>query len=179
MKTLITSLSTILILSFIISGNIFAQPKHKFHKKIFKENVFEKLNLTEEQENKISDLRTVHQKEMIDLKADLKKKMIDMRDLRNNSDLKRSELISAVESMNAIKNQITLAVANHRMDVFELLNDDQKKIWQEHKPFRELFKMKFKGRGFGHEDFGFNEFDPEPNFDNDEGEFEIEGETED
>jgi hypothetical protein len=111
---------------------------------------------------------------MIDLKADLQKKMIDMRDMRNNSDLNRSDLIIAVESMNAIKNQIALAVANHRMDIFELLNDDQKKIWKDHKPFREHMKMKFKGRGFGHDEFGFNEFDPEPNFDNDEDESEIE-----
>jgi len=104
MKNLLTSLSTIILLSFIISMNGFAQPKQKFHKKDFKENIIEKLNLSEEQQDKFSDLRTTHQKDMVDLKADLEKKMIDMKELKKNPNLSRTEMISAVENINTIKN---------------------------------------------------------------------------
>src|SRR4030066_2239009 len=112
MKSLITSFSIVLLLSFIISGDGFAQPKQKFQKRFFKENMIEKLNLNEEQENKISELRAAHQKGMIDLKAELEKKMIDMRELNEQTDLKRAELISTVESINSIKNKIAIAMAN-------------------------------------------------------------------
>ena len=146
MKNLLTSLSTIILLSFIISMNGFAQPKQKFHKKDFKENIIEKLNLSEEQQDKFSDLRTTHQKDMVDLKADLEKKMIDMKELKKNPNLSRTEMISAVENINTIKNKMAITQANHKMDVLELLNDEQKKIWLEHKPMRDHMKMKFKER---------------------------------
>lgn len=173
MKTLIIALGTLFLFSMVS----FSQPKQKFHKRDFKENIIEKLNLTEEQKDKISDLRTSHQKEMIDLKADLQKKIIDMRELHKNQNLTRKEMLSAVESINTIKNQISIAKVNHGMDMFELLTAEQKKIWQEHKPFRDHMKMKFKERRFGHNEFGFNEFDPEPLFDNDEEESEVEVEN--
>ncbi|OGU72158.1 MAG: hypothetical protein A2V93_08670 [Ignavibacteria bacterium RBG_16_34_14] len=170
MKSLITSFSIVLLLSFIISGDGFAQPKQKFQKRFFKENMIEKLNLNEEQENKISELRAAHQKGMIDLKAELEKKMIDMRELNEQTDLKRAELISTVESINSIKNKIAIAMANHKMDVLEILNAEQKKIWLEHEPFRDHMKMKFKERRFGFGRFGCCEFGPPPHFDNDEPE---------
>jgi len=170
MRTLITSLTTILLLSFIISGDGFAQMKQKFQKRIMMhENMMEKLNLTDEQNDKLSDLRTAHQKAMIDLKSELQKKMIDMRDLKDNADLKRADLISAVESINTVKNKIAISMANHKMDVFEILNAEQKKVWLEHEPFRNHMKMMFKGRGFGPGRFGCCEFGPPPfNFDYDE-----------
>ncbi len=168
MKALIIALGTFFLFSLVS----FSQPKQKFHKKDFKENITEKLNLSEEQENKISDLRTAHQKEMIDLKADLEKKMIDMKELKKNQDLSRTEMISAVENINTIKNTMAISQANHKMDVLELLNDDQKKIWLEVEPMRDHMKMKFKERKFEHGRFGSDEFKHPPHFDDDEPESE-------
>jgi Spy/CpxP family protein refolding chaperone len=87
-----------------------------------------KLHLTDQQISKIKELRSEHMKKMIDLKADLKKTMIDLNELRNKDNFTRQDVISGVEKMNKIKNDITLAKANHRMDVWELLTPDQKKI---------------------------------------------------
>jgi hypothetical protein len=36
------------------------------------------------------------------------------------------------------------------MDVYEILNDEQKKIWREHEPFRDNMKMGFKKGDFGY-----------------------------
>jgi Spy/CpxP family protein refolding chaperone len=149
MKTLILSLVTLFLVTSI-NSTTFAQPKQKFHKKMFKERMIEKLNLTKEQGDKISDLRSDHQKKMADFKAELEKAKIDMRDLRDNSDLSRAEMISAVEKVNNIKNKMALERTNHRMDVYELLNDEQKEIWREHEPFKDNMKMGFKKGDFGY-----------------------------
>jgi Spy/CpxP family protein refolding chaperone len=152
MKSLILVITAIVLLTLVNPADGFAQPKQKFFGKHHKGNVIEKLNLTEEQEEKISSLRAAHQKETIDLRANLEKKMVDKRELKRNSNLTRSELISTVEEINNIKNQIAIAKANHRMDVFELLNDEQKKIWQEHEPMRDHMKMKLKEKRMNRQD---------------------------
>lgn len=148
MKTIIGSLIALfMIASFFSTVN--AQPKHKFHKRAFEEKMIDQLNLTEEQETKISDLRSVHRKKIVDFKAELEKAMIDMKDLRDNEDLSRDKMISSVEKINSIKNKMALEKANHRMDVYEHLTDDQKKIWREHEPFREQMGRKFDGNDSG------------------------------
>ena len=163
MKKLMFILSTILLFSFINPGDGFAQSKQKLYGKNFKENMIEKLNLSSEQKDKISELRTKHQKEMVDLRAELQKKMIDKRELRN-SDLTRSELLSSVNGINGIKNQIAIARANHQMDVYELLTPEQRKIWQEHEPMRDHTRMKFNHKRFEHDGFGRGQSGP-PDFD--------------
>jgi Spy/CpxP family protein refolding chaperone len=154
MKKLIYVLSLSLLFPLLISENGFAQPKEKF-KKDFHENMFEKLNLTDQQKDKISDLKSKNEKEMIDLNAELKKKMVDMKDLRKNPNLTRAELVSAVKELNGIKDQVAVARANHKMDLYEVLTPEQKKIWQENKPMmRDHMKMKFRDRKFDHGVFG-------------------------
>ncbi len=150
MKNLVIVLSALILFSFANISDGYAQQREKFKKGQFKENIIEKLKLTEEQQDKISTLRSKHQKEMIDLKAELEKKMVDIRELKENTDLKRAELISAVEGISTIKNKMAIAQANHKMDVLEILNAEQKKIWLEHEPFRDHMKMKFKEGKFGH-----------------------------
>ncbi|RPI69893.1 MAG: hypothetical protein EHM47_13100 [Ignavibacteriales bacterium] len=113
------------------------------------ERPIEKLNLTEEQENKISDLRTNHQKKMTDYKAELEKAKIDMRDIRNSSGVSRNNLISAVEKMNDVKNKMAVERINHHMDVYELLNDEQKEIWREQKPSRDHQGFGFRNKSNG------------------------------
>ena len=108
-----------------------------------------------QQKDKITDLRSKNQKEMIDLRAGLKKKEIDMRDLRKDPNLTRDGLISEVKEINGIKDQIAIARANHQMDIYEVLTPEQKKIWQKNKPMmRDHMKMKFRDRKFDHGGFG-------------------------
>lgn len=148
MKSIIYSLAILLLFASVCT-TILAQPRQKFHKKYYKERIIEKLNLTDDQENKISGLRTKHQKKMADLKAELEKAKIDIRDLRDNSDLTRTEMILAVESINTIKNTMALERANHKIDVYELLTNEQKQIWKEHEPFGNRMGLGFGNKGFG------------------------------
>lgn len=91
-------------------------------------HIKDKLKLTDQQVSKIKDLRTEQMKKMIDLKADLKKSMIDLKEIRMKDNFTRQDIIAGVEKMNKIKNDMALAVANHRMDVWEILTPEQKKI---------------------------------------------------
>ena len=93
-----------------------------------KMNFMKKLNLTDQQKEKIADLRISFQKQMIDLRADLQKSKLDLKALRLNDNLSRADVTAAVEKINKNRDAISLAVANHMMDVYEILTPDQRKI---------------------------------------------------
>jgi Spy/CpxP family protein refolding chaperone len=91
----------------------------------------EKLHLTDQQVSKIESLRSEHMKKMVDLKADLKKNMIDLKSIREKDNFTRADVISGVEKGNKIKNDMTLAKANHLLDIWETLTPEQKKLVKE------------------------------------------------
>jgi len=93
--------------------------------------MMEKLNLTAEQQDAIEKLMIAHQKQMVDLKANLEKKKLDLKELQLNTGYTRDEFLSKVSAINEAKNKIALAMANHKMDVYELLTDDQKETFNE------------------------------------------------
>ena len=97
------------------------------HKKFMRE----KLHLTDQQAAKIESLRSEHMKKMVDLRADLKKSMIDLKSMRDKDNFTREDIIAGVEKTNKIKNDIALAKANHKMDIWELLTAEQKKLVKE------------------------------------------------
>jgi Spy/CpxP family protein refolding chaperone len=97
------------------------------HKKFMRE----KLNLTDQQVSKIESLKSGHMKKMIDLKAELKKSMIDLKSIRDKDNFTREDIIAGVEKANKIRNDMALAKANHRMDVWETLTPEQKKLVKE------------------------------------------------
>jgi Spy/CpxP family protein refolding chaperone len=112
-----------------------------------RQRIHDKLNLTDEQEDKVESLRIEHQKKMIDLRATLQKARLDSKDIRSNKNISRSEVISSVEKLNKIKNEISLAAANHRMDVYETLTPEQQEIWKDLKKDFSRKDMKFKRHG--------------------------------
>ena len=91
----------------------------------------EKLHLTDQQVSKIESLRSEHMKKMVDLKADLQKNMIDLKSIREKDNFTRADVISGVEKSNKIKNDMSLAKANHLMDIWETLTPEQKKLVKE------------------------------------------------
>ena len=95
----------------------------------YRGRIEERLNLTEEQSEKIEALKLDHRKEMIDLRADVEKKQIEIQELKNNPDYSRDDFLKKVNDINSVKNKIELARANHQMDVYQLLDADQKKEW--------------------------------------------------
>jgi Spy/CpxP family protein refolding chaperone len=129
-----------LVVSFVMDTS--AQNR-KFKRGDYGHRMIENLNLTDDQQTKVDDLRIKHQKEMIDLRSDLDKARLDVRELKNKKDFNRSDLLSLTEKMNNIKNKIALARTNHQMDVYELLDDKQKEEWKDFRPMGKEKRMGF------------------------------------
>jgi Spy/CpxP family protein refolding chaperone len=122
------SFTLILFLSFTI-WNIAQQKDKSWDGQQRHERFAEKLNLTEEQQSAIEQIRINNQKEMIDLKSDLERKKLDVKELKTSGNYSRDEFINLVEAVNNSKKNITLSKANNMMDIYELLNTEQKKTF--------------------------------------------------
>jgi Spy/CpxP family protein refolding chaperone len=128
MKTKIFSLVLVISLIGIYTGTAYSQKKSMPQKGFLKARLIEKLNLTDEQKSKIEDLRITHQEKMIDLKANLEKKILALKELRVKGNIDRNSVIAAVKDINQAKDEIALARANNIMDIYETLTPDQQKI---------------------------------------------------
>lgn len=93
--------------------------------------IHDKLGLTEEQEAKIEDLRFDHQKEMIELRAELEKKELELQELKSKGNYTRDEYVAMTEEIMKVRNRMGMTKANHQMDVYELLDPSQKKTWND------------------------------------------------
>ena len=134
MKNNLLSIVTIIFL-LITSQNIFAQEMPRHNKERHQFSIFQKLNLTDTQKDQITNLRLNNEMNMVDLKANLKKKKIEMMELKNNGIYTREQYISQVEAINQAKNRIAISKANFQMDVYQLLDDTQKVEWNKHSQF--------------------------------------------
>jgi Spy/CpxP family protein refolding chaperone len=115
--------------ALLISQDLFAQEMMVHKRDGNKMQIHQKLNLTDEQQVKVEALRFSHQKEMIDLKANLEKKKLDIAELKSKGNYTRDEFLSKTNEIISARNKIALSMANHQMDVYQLLDENQKKEW--------------------------------------------------
>lgn len=121
-------MTLVVVIPLILSNNIFAQGKIQ-QKEQFQKQMHQQLNLTDEQQTKVDNMKFTHQKEMIDLKATLDKKELELRELKNKGNYTRDEYLNKVNEIISARNKIALSVANHQMDVYQILDENQKKEW--------------------------------------------------
>lgn len=137
-------LAIVAIIALSIFTDSFAQMERMKMRDKMRYQMEEKLNLSDSQKAKVEELRVNHQKKMIDLKANLEKKKVELKSLRNSDKLNRSDFVKLTKEINEIKNSMAVERANHHMDIYELLDNNQKKIWREMRPgaMREGKRMK-------------------------------------
>ncbi len=126
-SSLIGGLITALVIT--VAVNFYPQQTDTTRGESFHGRMFEKLNLTDDQKDKIEQLRLKNQEEMIDLRADMQKKRLAVKELQQKGNYSRSDYLNLVNDLNASRDKIALARANHRMDVYEILTDQQKEIF--------------------------------------------------
>ena len=120
------------LLSFLIviaGAFTFAQKQRENRGENKRERIIEKLNLTDEQQTQIGEIRFAHQEKMIDLKADVEKKKLGLKELQSSGNFTREDYIAKYEEKISAQNKIKLGKANHHMDVYELLDAEQQKTW--------------------------------------------------
>ncbi len=147
MKKLSLSIGLILAVMIAASVNLYPQQMNKSRGENFRGRMFEKLNLTDDQKAKIEDLQIQHQKAMIDLHADLQKKRLDMKELIHKGNFSRSDFLNITNEINAARDKIATARANHMMDIYSLLTDQQKKIFSEMPMMRGDRSRNMDGKG--------------------------------
>ena len=128
MKNLIFVLSILFVIT-TFNQEVYSQKRMHRNTENFQMNMREKLNLTDEQLNKIENLRLSHQEMMIKLRTDLELKELEMRKIKSSDKMSRGEVIRITKEINAIKDEMALVRANHQMDVYDNLDENQRKIW--------------------------------------------------
>lgn len=121
---IVISILSVLVISHFLFAQEMRQERERDQLKIH-----QNLHLTEEQQEKAEVLKLTHRKEMIELKANLEKKEIDMAELKNKGNYTREEFLNKVNEIISARNEIAISLANHQMDVYQLLDDTQKKEW--------------------------------------------------
>ncbi len=146
-KLNLVGITVILFIALISTQFVYGQMERRgMHQGSLHKMMMEKLNLTDSQQEAIQELRFNHQNEMIDLKADLEKKKLAMQELKSRGNYTRDEFLNKIKSISNAKEKNALAMANHKMDVYELLTDEQRKIFNEMRdhPRHNMKKKKHK-----------------------------------
>jgi Spy/CpxP family protein refolding chaperone len=128
-----------------LSQEAYSQKGDNPKSKNFRMNLKEQLNLSEDQEKKIEALRLTQEESMIKFRSDLELKELEIRKLKSTDKFSRGEMINLTKEINAIKNDMALTRVNHQMDVYELLDESQRKIWLDKQD--QFGNMKHRMRG--------------------------------
>ena len=139
------TLIIITLLSFLIviaGAFTFAQKQRENRGENKRERIIEKLNLTDEQQTQIEGICFTHQKIMIDLRADAEKKDLGLKELQSTANFSRSDYITKVEEVISTENEMKVERANHHMDVYELLDTEQRETWTKMKQMKQMKQMK-------------------------------------
>jgi Spy/CpxP family protein refolding chaperone len=132
------------LISVFLTPIVFSQPCDGWNLK----RLESKLNLSDTQKEQIEKLRLDHQKAMVELKAKLEKAEIELREVTSKADFSRSDYLATHNKIAKIREEIQLAAANHRMDVLDLMNKDQRKLLLDELKFEKGKKfLGMKGRG--------------------------------
>lgn len=114
----------------------------------------DELGLTDDQVDKLADMRFEHQKEMIKKKAALKEARLELRQLMRDAEVDKKAALSRQEKISAIKADIARTKLGHRLGMRTVLSAEQLDRWLKmcrmHGPGE---RMGHKGER-GHRDFG-------------------------
>jgi len=87
------------------------------------------LELSDDQMVKIKEINFAHQNIMIDLKANLEKAHLKMRQTKQADDASKASVLAIAKELNAIKGKMAEAKINHQFDVKAVLTADQLEKW--------------------------------------------------
>ncbi len=91
--------------------------------------------LTNEQQESINELKTVHLKKVSQLRADLQEKNARLQSLRVADTYNEKEINKTIDDIAAVRANIMKESENHRQKVRSLLSDDQK-AWFDSRPMK-------------------------------------------
>ncbi|MBK8945654.1 MAG: periplasmic heavy metal sensor [Ignavibacteriae bacterium] len=138
-----------------------------------------KLNLTEEQKKKFDQIQFNHDEKIIDIQAKLKKNRLEIQKLFKSENFSENEFVNLTQNANKLKNELSDLRTKMWLDVYKILDKNQKVEWQNHfadmpDEFRERAREFRKMRKFDGEREMGKLMPPPPNEENEEDEHEDE-----
>ena len=131
-KLNLSGIATILFIVLIATQFGYGQMERRgIHQGDHYKMMKEKLNLTDTQSEAVEELHFSHKREMIDLKAALEQVKLDKNELLSKGNYTRDDYLGNVKAISDAKEKMALAKANHRMDVYDLLTEEQRKTFNE------------------------------------------------
>jgi len=139
-----TVVITVLTLALLLTSPVFAQrmldraPCGQGHGPGFgpgMPEMIEKLNLSDQQQEQLQDMRLANQKEMIPLRADIKLLRLELQELISN-DASRSEIDNKIDQISEARKAIQKKRVGHRLDMRQVLTPEQRKQWDKMKHHR-------------------------------------------
>ncbi len=132
-RSLILSLVATLLLG---SAAIFAQPQRNLDRGTNWGNrgfdglrIQTMLKLTEEQSVKFNDIRYSHQMSVIDIQSEIQKNRIEVRKMMSDNKIDSGKLLQLTGANNELHGKIKTSRTQMWLDIYNVLNDDQKEIW--------------------------------------------------
>ena len=124
--------SAILILTIALLSitNVYSQNKKGELKK--NHLGIEKLNLTEDQEEKFNEIRFAHQEKAIDMNAQLRKNQLEIKKIFSSSNISEQDVMGLTKKSSDLRAELQRSKVKMWFDVNKILNDKQKQIWKEH-----------------------------------------------
>ncbi len=86
---------------------------------------FEQLDLSDEQEDKIQQLRFTHQSQMIDVRADIKKAQLKKHQEMTKDEPGKDAVMAAVREINSLRGKMAEMMVEHRFAVRDILTEEQ------------------------------------------------------
>jgi Spy/CpxP family protein refolding chaperone len=115
----------------------------------------ERLNLSVEQEKSIKDIKTTSGKELIDLRADVQKKRIDLGNAWSAEAPDRAQVEGLMKDIGALQLKMKMILFDADQAVNKQLNPEQRKVYRELKQERRehmkdnAMQRRGGGKGFG------------------------------
>jgi Spy/CpxP family protein refolding chaperone len=115
----------------LISAGLKAQPEHGMRHEMYGRSdsighIAIKPNLTEDQQKKISDLRSAHQKDMLNFRNDLAIKEAEFQKYRTADKPDIALINKTIDEIGKLRTDMEKKRVNHEMAVRGLLTDEQK-----------------------------------------------------
>ncbi|VAX18367.1 hypothetical protein MNBD_IGNAVI01-2065 [hydrothermal vent metagenome] len=125
---------SLLVTFFLGTAIMFAQPQKPFGPMMGQKGsggfmMQKMLNLTDEQTATFNDIRYKHQMEAIDLQAELKKNQAKVRKMMTDQNINSDELLQLTKANSEIMAKMRTSKTQMWLDVYNILNNDQKEIW--------------------------------------------------
>jgi Spy/CpxP family protein refolding chaperone len=96
------------------------------------ERLKEALDLTDEQFEQIEALRVEHLQKMAQMRINAEKAKLAVKETLVSDEIDAAKYIAAVKTHSEALSEMRVAGAEHRVEIYNLLNDDQKAKWALH-----------------------------------------------